>query len=385
MDGRKTGGSKRPLAKKVAFTETRGGPGIKTGYRFMTHRKLIEAGAEKGSIPGEDRDLALLLHELATASVGRYDYVLSSTPEFSRWFLSRPGMSEDTCFVALASGKIVSSILLTVTPILFSGELMRAGLIDSVMTHPDHRRRGLARELLNRAVACMAELQLDLSLLYTVAESMPYHFYASLGYRDSVRVQLLKREAVSIEKAGRPDWRASGPSETKSEEGFSSLAGDPAPWREVLDRAFHGHGSYIPMTEELWKWRRQNRPSSAPVDVYTLGESHRNPATFASSRVWVRKGGEPLAVTVISDVAVQGRAFDRELVECMMSVLLPDRAVLVFCPEVNEGEIDAYTEAGFAPVSVEACMIKPLSESGVQSLQSKPALWYTVTESVVGV
>ena len=69
---------------------------------------------------------------------------------------------------------MVSSLFLTLSHIYLEGELTPVGIIDTVMTHPDYRRRGLASALLKEAEKIMAEKECRMGYLYTVPESLNF-------------------------------------------------------------------------------------------------------------------------------------------------------------------------------------------------------------------
>ena len=134
-------------------------------------------------------DIAHDLVALNDACFGDYDGVMAMDEDFLRWYLSRPGMTPESRFAAVRDGQVVSNTFITIEKVQFSGELLDVGMVDTVMTHPDHRRRGLARRVLEAAIAFVQEKQLDASQLYTAADSMPQRFYESMGYREYVRVR----------------------------------------------------------------------------------------------------------------------------------------------------------------------------------------------------
>ena len=164
-----------------------------SGYEIKTH-------AELGDVLRE-------LLDVACVSFGDYDGVIAVDEEFMGWYLSRPGMAPESCFAAVQSGKIVSNTFVTVEKVQFGGQVLNVGMVDTVMTHPDHRRRGLARKVLETAIAFMRDRELDASQLYTGADSMPQRFYESLGYREYARVRYYrsgpKQKVNLLSRSGR--------------------------------------------------------------------------------------------------------------------------------------------------------------------------------------
>ncbi|MDP6778984.1 MAG: GNAT family N-acetyltransferase, partial [Candidatus Latescibacteria bacterium] len=192
-------------------------PLVSPTYQIQSHAEFLSRTTASG-IP---TDLPAALDQLSHAAFGQYNGAIVGTPAFKRWFTSRPGMTDASRFVATIEGQVVSSLFVTVTPMQWNGEIVTAGLIDSVMTHPDHRRQGLATALLTRAVDFLSDQGGDLALLYTVAYSVPYRLYVSLGFADYLRVHLLQR-----------------PSGEGGTHPFDAARHKPAELRNFLDRAF---------------------------------------------------------------------------------------------------------------------------------------------------
>ena len=334
----------------------------------------VQSHAEFLSQPGRSRNaagLAEALDALSHAAFGQYDGVIAGTPEFKRWFMSRPGMTDESRFLAAAGDRVVSSVFVTLTPMQWAGQVMAAGLVDSVMTHPNHRRKGLARALLTRALDFMEGRGTDLSLLYTVAGSMAYEFYASMGYVDYVRVQFLRKATDDL--AGMEKPAASSP-----------MPGTPQ-LRALLDAAYAGHDGYLPMSQALWQWRRETRPSFVPVNVHVIATADHGQATFAVGQAPIRRAGRRETMTMLNDCAASGRDLHADLFEQMLARVPVGPPAIMLCAETNEVEREVCLKAGFEVVSEEACMIKPISDRAERALRSPPRLWYAVTESVVGI
>jgi len=330
-------------------------------YRIWSHAEFL-ADAERR---GESCDLAAALDRLSRAAFAQYDGVIAGNPEFKGWFMSRPGMTDDSRLLAELDGQIVSSVFVTCTPMQWAGQVMAAGLIDSVMTHPAHRRRGLARRLLDRALRGLEAQQADLSLLYTVAGSVPYEFYASLGYVDYLRVHVLRRSTDDLPNAAP----------------LAPQLIDSAEFRSRLDGLHVRHDGYLPMSQELWEWRRERRPAFVPVWPHALELPGGEPAAFAVGQAPIRKAGHQETMSLLNDCAPLSPA----LFEHMLAAVPAGPNVMMLCAETNEADHAACEQAGFRVVAEEACMIKPLSPRADRALHHRPQGWYTVTETVVGI
>ena len=72
---------------------------------------------------------------------------------------------------------------------------IRVGLFEPVGTHPDHRRRGLAAAVCREALQRLAALGAEWALISAWnAEEVPNHLYASLGFEETFRSHLWRRD-----------------------------------------------------------------------------------------------------------------------------------------------------------------------------------------------
>jgi len=288
-------------------------------------------------------------------------------------------MSPSSRFVAVHDDRIVSSLLLTMIDLRFGGETMKAGAIDGVATHPEHRRRGLARELLGRALSFMEREQADLGFLYTVPDTVPFSFYETAGYRELVRVRYLRHEDRQA-GAGKTetDWRIAAPT-------GAELEAYPA----LLDSRFSANWGYPSMTDGLWHWRRVARPGEFPVTVFKanreLDPKEGDPQlVFSLGQAPIRKGGTKETMVMLNDVSAPGGLIV-DAVHAMLAQAPNGVPVIHLCPDAHETDREAFLSAGFRESGLEACLVKPLSSRAEQAIRRPPPKWYVVTESVVGV
>ncbi|NNG70270.1 GNAT family N-acetyltransferase [Rhizobium laguerreae] len=110
--------------------------------RSMPDGDVIIRPAVRGDLPG----LLALYHQLNPA-----DPVLdeASAEERLSAILAQPGM---TVFIGVAGNVVIATVTLVVVP-----NLTRSGapyaLVENVVTHADHRKRGYARAVIAHAVA----------------------------------------------------------------------------------------------------------------------------------------------------------------------------------------------------------------------------------------
>jgi ribosomal protein S18 acetylase RimI-like enzyme len=150
-------------------------------------------------------------------------------------------------------GKIVGSV--TVQP---QGLERRKWYIGTVSTHPDYRGRGIARRLMEAAVAHIRERGGELALLTVRADNAPaYQLYLSLGFvhfdstthlrLDGVpNIELKPSEGYKVRPMGLGEWRAryelakeTTPPEVQAFNPLSEREYRVAPWMRLIDPFFN--------------------------------------------------------------------------------------------------------------------------------------------------
>ncbi len=117
---------------------------------------------------------------------------------FARYFRHDPGFRDDLCFVAEDAGRIVSTLQVFRKQVRINGVLVDVGGVGNVFTTAAYRERGIASQLLTRAIAAMDEHGFDLSLLFAVRLA----FYSHHGWQSHVR-HLVFIERADVSTAGR--------------------------------------------------------------------------------------------------------------------------------------------------------------------------------------
>ena len=94
--------------------------------------------------------------------------------------------------VAVADGRPVSSCVLVVVPNLTRGQRPYA-LIENVVTHPEHRCRGIATEVLNHArQIAAAEHCYKIMLLTGSKDDVTLRFYERAGYNSGDKTAFIQ-------------------------------------------------------------------------------------------------------------------------------------------------------------------------------------------------
>ncbi len=327
------------------------------GYEVVRHREL-------GEVAGQVYDLTRL-------AFGSYAGVLQPSEAHRRWYVGRPGMDPDLSQAALYGATLVASVFVTVARVRLGGRLQRLGIVDTVMTHPAHRRRGLARRLMAEAIAGMRARGLAASLLYTVPGSMPYAFYQSLGYRPHAPVHYLRRVQAAPRGPLR-GVRTAGPA-------------DQGPLTAFLNARLRRYDGYVPMDSALWRWRRASRPAELPADTYIVEEGGRILGCVTACRAPIVASNAGAASYVLTDLAIAPRVDAARVLAALLAPLPPGAEVLTLSASANVRENRLLGEAGFAAQGGEAALVLPLSPAAEEALARPPRRWYVLAESVIGV
>lgn len=311
-------------------------------------------------------DLARQAYELTWLAFSSYEGVLTPSAAHTAWYLRRPGMDRKLSRAALHEGRMVSSVYVTVAMVRLGGQLVRTGVIDTLMTHPDHRRRGLARRLLEEAIEAMRAQDLAASLLYTVPGSGPYELYQSLGFRPHAEVAYLCRPPVAVPQRREP----------------AGLIGR-AELMAFLNACFGQHDGYVPLDDDLWRWRREERPAECPALTSTVERdgSLVGSVTFCTGSVV----GMGSPCYVLSDLAIAPDVDASETLAALLVAAPGDAPMLALAATGDHRETEALEAAGFARTGSEVAMVLPLSAQGERAVARPLRRWYVLVESVIGV
>ncbi len=165
------------------------------------------------------------------------------------WWLqsigSNPYYEPEQTRVMEMDGRLVSSVTCFHRPTHVSGHEVKAACIGSVCTHPDYRRRGLAREVLQEAVDWMIEEDYQWSFLYGKYEVYggsgwenlsSWNTIADLRLRDGCGCGVTMRRAEPVEDAPLLaemhtafNRRLTGPT-VRTEEYWRRRVLSPKPW-----------------------------------------------------------------------------------------------------------------------------------------------------------
>ncbi|MEN3187036.1 MAG: GNAT family N-acetyltransferase [Atribacterota bacterium] len=314
-------------------------------------------------IPEEPYSELLALHRLC---FGQYQGVLPFDESILRWYIQRPGLGLEHTLVMLHGDTIISSLFLTLSAFVVEGTLLPVGIIDTVMTHPLYRGKGLATKLMQEAEAMMRACDCWFGYLYTVPETRQFGLYQNLGYRDFQRVFHLEKEgqAPKIEVTPFPQEEV----------------------RQFLNETLVRYNGFIPFDEALWKWRKVERPAGIPAQVFVHRDSRgkiQGTITLAWGKIVTATGEEE--VVYLSDWAGVSKEGKERLLHVALSAA-GNAKVDLLCPVSNLEEWAILQENGFQPTLAESAMLFPLRKEAQTVLQKALSKnWYPLIESVVGV
>lgn len=316
-------------------------------------------------------DLSDQVYRLAREAFGQYPGVLRPSARNQAWYVARPGMDRHLSMAALHHGQLVSNVLVTVVNMYLAGRLRSVGVLDTVMTHREHRRRGLARRLLEEAIEGMRARGLAASLLCTLPESMPYRLYQTLGYRPHVTLHYYRREGGDKLLRPYPLHRA-----TES---------DDARLREFLDARFEGCEGYVPLDDALWAWRRHQRSDDLPAEVWFVEEGDRVLGTLTVCRAPIVGPDHAEVSYVLTDLAISGEADADAVMASLLTAVPVDVETLVISASVNEETNRLLGRWGFTREASEVAMLLPFEPEIEAKVAFPPTRWYVLVESAIGI
>jgi GNAT superfamily N-acetyltransferase len=325
-------------------------------YRLCTHADIADRGA-----------LHRAIADLNGLTFGHYDGVVVPTLSFVTWFAARPGMDPRLCQAAFVGDELVSSVLVTLARMRLAGQMVLCGIIDEVMTHPDHRRRGLARALIGRALEAMGAAGAEVSLLNTLEASPPagpQRLYESLGYRVYERVDRFvappRRDNAGVAAVAIPPDDA-------ARTAFAAGLGDRDGWLDLDD--------------DLWRWRRIERPCDYPVTLHRAGVGGLG--AWCTGDLLV--AGQPTPFAVLSDVVLPHDERAAPALAQLLAAAPSDTAVTVLCPRSDARLGRLLTQRGFGVTGTEFAMLRPLASALAGGIGQPAMCWYVAVESVIGV
>jgi GNAT superfamily N-acetyltransferase len=327
-----------------------------TGYRTCTHEDI-----------GDQPMLLGALADLNAVTFGHYEGVIVPSQEFMSWYTSRPGMDPRLCQAAFAGENLVASVFVTLGEIRLKGQLVQCGIVDTMMTHPDHRRRGLARRLMVRAIKAMEIAGADVSLLNTAQADPPAGpqlLYEGLGYRP---LELVDR------------WVSKTPG-LKSKHAVDSVGVGEDVRRAFQDRLGR-HDGWIELDQDLWLWRRAGRPAQYPVEVMRTSED----VLAALCTGDLLAGGQSQPFAVLSDFAPsEGARYETALRELLAAVPANATATML-CGRSDANLAGALQAVGFERAGTEIAMLRPVLQEAEALTGALVEHWYVAVESVIGV
>ena len=342
-------------------------PGLENCYRVVPYLEVDTPAAQAA--------------ELSRLAFADYPGVLQPSLAHTTWYLGRPGTDRSLSRAVLHGDRLVGSAFVCVAPVRLGGSLHTVGIVDTVMVHPVHRRRGLARWMLGDAVSAMRARGLEASLLYTVAGSAPSRLYESLGYRAHTavsayrRVQDRERRAANVRRA---------------------TPADEAAVMDLLNTHWGEADGYVPLDAPLWRWRKLVRPPELPAEVWlvTEGDIASTDApllgcvTLCPAPIVDGNGGAAPrhdVSYVLTDLALSPGARSEAILEALLSAVPAYEETVILSAFTDVLVNRLLSSMGFDQEPGEVAMVLPLDWRLEASLYGSARRWYVLAESVIGV
>jgi len=119
----------------------------------------------------ENDELRLSFNQLANSIFGI---------DFENYYKSGFWKDRYICYSYLDNGKIVSNVSANLLDLVLNGERISAFQIGTVMTHPEYRSQGLAKELMNFVLRRYEDSS---DLIYLFANQTVLEFYPKFGFK----------------------------------------------------------------------------------------------------------------------------------------------------------------------------------------------------------
>jgi hypothetical protein len=138
---------------------------------------------------------------------------------------------------------------------------------------------------------------------------------------------------------------------------------------------------WLELDQELWLWRRAERPAQYPVEVVrTSGD-----VLAAVCTGHLLSGGEPQPFAVLSDFAPSDDADYEAALRELLAAAPSNATATMLCGRSDTHLADALRAVGFQPVGTEIAMLRPVTPEAEASIGRAVGRWYVAVESVIGV
>lgn len=101
--------------------------------------------------------------------------------DFEPWYRAGFWNERYVCCSYADGNEVVSNVSVNMIDLVISGEIKKAVQIGTVMTRPDHRKKGLSAKLMNFA---LNEYGPKVDMVYLFANESAYGFYPGFGFED---------------------------------------------------------------------------------------------------------------------------------------------------------------------------------------------------------
>ncbi len=323
------------------------------------------------------------------------------SPESWIWrYVNRPRFDPDSVFLAEDSGRLVASLVMTYGDMSVNGDSMPVAMIDDVSTHPDHRKRGLASMLVQRAVDRAKDKGCRLVHLTAATSGTAFKIYHRAGFRTVTTCDVMFSVLHGREGAGiagpalslpimaahvilSTRAKKSGDSKVKLEKIVEEDAGVRL---LATHQRLSGRNGLLIVGQDYGRWLIGPRPLGNTVlfamkrlgdeigamtvsSVYTL--FHGRPAKIASTMSPLIRGELRTVETVAAALKRAGQ-FSAVRLGCAAATLLTDSRDTI--------TKKACQRAGFLRVGSTASMVHPLGQPS-RTGELRKRLWAQTLET----
>lgn len=332
----------------------------------------------------------------------QYGIYLHRTPQGWRWrYREYPGFFPEGILQQYEGGRLVGTVLVTERPFQVGEQVYRAAMIDDVATHPDHRGRGIARRLEERAIELAKQRGADLLQAYTGVGAVNDRLLQELGFRPLAKIHHLVRVidwprlifnyGFDLLALWRLERRKSvrrpplGPVRARHGEGafepfsHSNLGEVMA----VLNEAGRHDVGFTPYTRGYLSWKLLRKPGFRRRHVLCFRTRRRlNVCLLSFHRQRLTRSGKEFLLARLDDLACESFAVGRSLVRRAELLARAEGACTLLCvvDARDRAKYALLASSGFTPQGHGHGLILSLKKTDLPP--NRPH--YVAAESCVG-
>jgi predicted N-acetyltransferase YhbS len=223
--------------------------------------------------------------DVATRAFSEYEPIAPLfSPEFFHYLWTMPGIDRDLLLCARAGEKVVGQTFVFPRKVRLGGNVLDVGTVAVVATHPDFKRKGIARALMKTAMKTAEEKGFHGLILFTNPPWNAYVLYESLGfktfYTSNLHMKVLDAKVIA-RAMGVPILAPfmklkSGIKEKPLPKGFvvrKYEEGDRPGCVTMTNEYARGFDYAEEISDESWKWWQESISEKMNPKSYVLEEN----------------------------------------------------------------------------------------------------------------